>query len=443
MTAAALALAGCGVLPQQAGVQARPEQLDAQERVKRYQADIALALDRVDRDRLRAAAEKKPTVTVTVPATAPAVADSTVALASSAPSKTATVEPPVSPAPAPKAESNPATPAAATPVKAATALPTTATNTPAAAPAVATITPTTALPAADSVSTVNAVNIAPHVGDSSPIPSSIITPYTPPSASAASAMGAMTALATPAQVIAAEPAPVVKPAEPSLDDAMVVVRKNLEEHPTLNSALALALLKAENAGEVGKKLSTADQKVLSDLVAALEAMQGPEGSDGGGKEATGVTSVAQRAAPLLAAAKNWQQESDLSLPRIVLATRVDSFGVYTPVASTFEQGKRHTVIIYCEVANFASQKGDDGWFTTKLSQQETLITDDGLLVWRPNAEEIEDRSLNQRRDFYLVKKLTIPETLAAGKYILRMSVTDRNNNKIAVVSMPIEITIKP
>jgi hypothetical protein len=94
------------------------------------------------------------------------------------------------------------------------------------------------------------------------------------------------------------------------------------------------------------------------------------------------------------------------------------------------------------VANFASKKAEDGWYTTNLSQQETLITDDGLLVWRPNAEEVEDRSLNQRHDFYLVKKLTLPETLAAGKYTLRMSVTDRNTNKISMVSMPEEVVVK-
>jgi hypothetical protein len=126
---------------------------------------------------------------------------------------------------------------------------------------------------------------------------------------------------------------------------------------------------------------------------------------------------------------------------MVLATRVDSFGVFTETPSTFEQGKRHTVIIYCEVANFGSQKDTD-WYTTRLSQQESLITEDGLLVWRPNPEDVEDRSRNQRHDFYLVKKLTLPETLAAGKYTLRMTVTDKTKNRTAVINRPIEIVVK-
>ena len=47
--------------------------------------------------------------------------------------------------------------------------------------------------------------------------------------------------------------------------------------------------------------------------------------------------------------------------------------------------------------------------------------------------------MNQRRDFYLVKKLTIPDNLATGKYALRMSVTDRLANKLGVARMTVEI----
>jgi hypothetical protein len=214
-----------------------------------------------------------------------------------------------------------------------------------------------------------------------------------------------------------------------VEDALAVLRKRIAEHPTLSTALALSLLDQQSAEEAGKGLPETDQKVLGDLLGALQGMN----------SATGSASVTDRVAPLLETAKKWQADADLQLPKLVLATRVDSFGVYNAVDSKFVQGRKHTVIIYCEVANFSSKKGDDGWFETKLAQQETLITDDGLLVWRPNAEEVEDRSMNQRHDFYLVKKLTIPENLAAGKYTLRMSVTDRNTNKIAMVSLPIEI----
>jgi hypothetical protein len=174
--------------------------------------------------------------------------------------------------------------------------------------------------------------------------------------------------------------------------------------------------------------------VLADLVAALDAMKA--------SPVSGIAGPSERAAPLVDAAKKWEKEADLSLPCLSLANRVDSYGVFTALTPIFEQGRRHTIIIYCEVANFGSKKGDDGWYTTRLTQQESLITEDKLLVWRPNPEDVEDRSLNQRHDFYLVKKLTIPETLAAGKYTLRMDVTDTTTGKRAVQSMEIQIVAK-
>ncbi len=218
---------------------------------------------------------------------------------------------------------------------------------------------------------------------------------------------------------------------------MNVLRKQTAAHPTLNGALALALLDTAQGhapdATAAAALSAPDQKLLSDLLAALQGMTTPISAS---------TTLAERASPLVDAAKKWQVDADLTLPKLALASRVDSFGVYSPVEPKFPQGVKRTVIIYCEVANFACKKTDDGWYETHLSQQDTLITDDGLLIWRPTAEDVQDRSMNQRRDFYLVKKLTIPDTLAAGKYMLRMSVTDHTTNKIAMTNLPIEITEK-
>jgi hypothetical protein len=218
-------------------------------------------------------------------------------------------------------------------------------------------------------------------------------------------------------------------AEPTYEEALAVLRKHAAERG-VNGALAMALLEgADGKGEALKNLGATDQSLVGDLVTALDKMAAV---------APGAT-LTEKAGPLVEAAKKWQGEADLTLPKLALASRVDSFGVYTPVEGTFEGGRRHSVIIYCEVANFVSDKGKDGWYTTRLAQQESLIAEDGLLVWRPSAEEVEDRSLNQRKDFYLVKKLTIPENLAAGHYTLRMAVTDRTGNKISMAKMPIEI----
>jgi hypothetical protein len=254
---------------------------------------------------------------------------------------------------------------------------------------------------------------------------------------AADAPSAMTAVSVPIPVTP-PPAPAlaapVRPVEPTVEQAMAVLRRQAAAHPALTTTLALALL--DNAqGHVpnpaaAERLSAPDQKLLSDLLNALDGMTPVSTS----------TTLADRASSLVDAAKKWQTDADLSLPRVALATRVDSFGNYTPVDAKFPQGIERTVILYCEVANFTSRRADDGWYETKLSQQDTLLTADGLLLWRPTAEDVDDRSMNQRHDFYLVKKITLPSTLAAGKYTLRLSVTDRAANKHITATLPLEIT---
>ena len=254
-----------------------------------------------------------------------------------------------------------------------------------------------------------------------------------PATKGITAMGSMNAAAAVAELAAAAPAVETL----SMDTIVKELRKQVSTNPRqLNLALALQLLEndAKAPDEALAALSEADQKIVADVTAAVGSiMQQPAGTP---------SSLVERARPLVAAGHKWEGEGDLNLPRLVLASRVDSYGVFSQVEPKFENGKRHTVIIYCEVANFATRKGDDGWYTTKLAQQDSLITEDGLLVWRPNPEEVEDRSRNQRRDFYLVKKLSLPETLAIGKYTLRMSVTDKQTNKISMVSLPVEVVAR-
>jgi hypothetical protein len=250
-------------------------------------------------------------------------------------------------------------------------------------------------------------------------------------------MGAM-AVAAGGQAVVIDEPPVSSAAEPAvpMDTILAQLRKQVQANPrALNVALALQLLETTPDAKPDAALSALaepDQKLVTDMASAVaSAMQSPAGAP-----------LAEKGAPIVAAAAKWDNEGDLKLPKLVLASRVDSYGVYSAVEPKFENGKRHTVIIYCEVANFSTKKADDGWFTTKLAQQDSLITEDGLLVWRPNPEEVEDRSRNQRRDFYLVKMLTLPETLAIGKYTLRMSVVDKQTNKIQSISMPVEIVAK-
>jgi hypothetical protein len=484
-------LSGCSMLPGQTGAAPHPTLENGaattaavDSRVREFTSSIDSALDQVDRERLKAAAEKRAAMAAADRASADRMP---VAVAPLTTGKTPPASEDQSPPSALQNSSGPqvilatsagaaVTPiaASATPTAAPTAAPapTIVAAAPAAAPALSpsagsakvAVTPDITLaaptqlaagPAASPAAL--ALKAAPSIkpatstaGKAIPVgtqaPSdTVITPIGAPQSSTPSAMGSMTAMVNPSEPAAGASASAAQvssqaavtavptiAAEPTLEEALAVLRKRVAEHPSLSTALALSLLDPDGKeAEIAKDLPEIDQKVYGDLLGALQGMNGAT--------STGTPTLADRTAPLLDVARKWQADADLQLPRLVLATRVDSFGVYNAIDSKFQQGRKHTVIIYCEVANFTSKKGDDNWYITKLSQQETLITEDGLLVWRPNAEEVEDRSMNQRHDFYLVKKLTIPENLAAGKYTLRMSVTDRNSGKISMVSLPIEI----
>lgn len=276
--------------------------------------------------------------------------------------------------------------------------------------------------------------VAPPKPAPAPLPASISPPTGDVASHGTAAMASMTAVSPPPEAPTATQPTVT---EIPTDTLLNALRQRAQSHPQMvNYALALQLLESAETGKPADAsslagLAPADQKLVTDLATALQTLTA--------RPISGNMTLAERAAPVLEAAKSWQADADLSLPKLVLASRVDSYGVYTPIEPVFENGKRQVVIIYCEVANFTAQKSEDGWYQTKLSQQDTLMTEDGLLVWRPNAEEVEDRSRNQRRDFYLVKKLTIPDNLAIGKYTLRMSVTDKLSNKVSMISMPIEI----
>ena len=454
VASAAIGIAGCTATQAPTAQAPVPKHQLVADQVRRFTSDVELGLDPVDRDRLRAAAEKKNASANTNSATAPAAGQVILASAGGEAQPTGHASEPAAHAGAPAGHSKePAAHASESPAGAVT--PHTAENSsvsaesktvgeskpaaepPHAAPVQATASEK-ALPALDKTLEKTPVQATAEASASplsskgnEEIRSAVITPVATPTPTPAAAMGAMNAVASAQGAAVMTPAPVTgaPTAEPSVEEALATLKKNVGTHPTLSTSLALALLDGNSAADAAKDLSESDQKVFNDLLSALETM----------KTASPSASLSDRAAPLLDAAKKWQADQDLSLPRLVLASRVDSFGVFTPVEPVFEQGKRRTVIIYCEVANFASQKGSDGWYTTHLTQQETLMTDDNLLVWRPNAEEVEDRSLNQRHDFYLVKKLTIPENLAAGKYSLVMNVTDKVSGKNNIVTLPIEI----
>ena len=144
--------------------------------------------------------------------------------------------------------------------------------------------------------------------------------------------------------------------------------------------------------------------------------------------------------PLTDLADRLKQQAELSIPTLVLCTRVDGFGRYDPIepARLLAQ-KPQQAIIYCELENFSSHQNDNRLWQTDVTQEAVLYTDDGMQVWADKTQTVQDQSRNRRHDFFLRTLVNFPSTLTVGRYMLKVTIVDRQANRVAEASLPIQV----
>jgi hypothetical protein len=149
----------------------------------------------------------------------------------------------------------------------------------------------------------------------------------------------------------------------------------------------------------------------------------------------------KKVAPLLELADRLRAQADLTLPAALLCKSVTRFGVYEPMdPPRFVSGKKeNNAIIYCEVANFASQMTPNKMWETKLKQEAVLYSETGLAVWSDKSDTVTDLSRNRLHDFFIADKIRIPGNLPIGRYLLKMTVTDLHANRVAEATVPVQI----
>ncbi|MGA2583641.1 MAG: hypothetical protein ABSG31_10225 [Tepidisphaeraceae bacterium] len=146
--------------------------------------------------------------------------------------------------------------------------------------------------------------------------------------------------------------------------------------------------------------------------------------------------------PLLEMADRLRSQAELTIPTIALCTDVHSYGVYTPLDSPrMGAGKENPVVVYCEVGNFTSVRDDQNMWQTRLREELVLYTDTGLAVWpeKSNAEVFVDQSRNRRHDFFVARKIVLPSELTIGRYLLKVTLTDEQSNRVVEATTPVEI----
>jgi hypothetical protein len=120
------------------------------------------------------------------------------------------------------------------------------------------------------------------------------------------------------------------------------------------------------------------------------------------------------------------QQSPVQILKLALVTRVNSFGDYRAVTPPrFPAGQPVHVFLYTEITNFRSEPTDDNRLRTLLAEKVEVFDSDGSLIWQRSEPHIEDLTLSPRRDFFMAMEIQLPDTLAAGEYVLKVTVEDK------------------
>ena len=198
------------------------------------------------------------------------------------------------------------------------------------------------------------------------------------------------------------------------------------------SMMQLALGRDDEAAELSDDLSPSGRRILGGLVELAAAVRGA------------ARNPLQVGAPVLervdALRGALEDLADPVVRSIALCRRVVTFGVYDEMDEReFVAGRTTRTIVYCEVRNFKSQQTSEGQFQAVLGTRLEVLSADGTSMWQREEPEIEDLCRRRRTDFFLAQRVTLPPTLPAGEYVLKVYVEDRLSGRASEAAHPFTI----
>ena len=222
------------------------------------------------------------------------------------------------------------------------------------------------------------------------------------------------------------------------DDALSRLESRARDYPQDAAAQLdyqlLQFLREESVPDLAPlaPLAAEDRELLTALLDGLSNFRN-------GLRAESNMLQSRKVAPLLEMGDRLRSQGELTLPVAALCAKVERFGVYEPMEpAQFKAGVPNEAILYCEVANFSSQLGADRMWETRLRHESVLYSETGLAVWQDKADDVTDSSRNRRHDFYVVERLRVP-AMPVGRYLLKVTVTDLQVNRVAEVTVPIQV----
>jgi hypothetical protein len=283
--------------------------------------------------------------------------------------------------------------------------------------------------------------------DSSPsapahAPAPATAPSTPTSQPAVSAPAAppppatQVAIAVPTPAPASQPAPVI--AAPTGDALDRQIAKRLKDNPLDVAAhldqQMLMLLRDQSVPDLSSlaMLPSDDRETISALMDCLANYRS------GAQNGDNIV-LTKKVRPLLDLADRIRTRADLAVPVVEFCSEVTAFGRYTPMVAAFIAKQDHPAIIYCEVENFSSRLDDQHEWKTSLTQSMQVYNDHGISVWQDPQHTVVDSSRTRRHDFFLARRIRIP-ALPAGRYTLKVTITDSQAQRLAEGTQSMELT---
>lgn len=131
---------------------------------------------------------------------------------------------------------------------------------------------------------------------------------------------------------------------------------------------------------------------------------------------------------------------DPAVTSVALCSKVVTFGVYEEMADErFVAGQAVPTIVYSQIENTQSELSEDGRYVTRLGTRLELLTAEGQSVWQHEEPEIVDTCRQKRRDFFLAQRITLPATIPAGEYVLKVFVEDKLSGRAGEAAYPLVV----
>lgn len=225
----------------------------------------------------------------------------------------------------------------------------------------------------------------------------------------------------------------------TLGDVLPQLEKRAEDRGDFDAMWKLSLTKLASGADPTALPPGNGLSEQSDVVLRSFAMLGREVRDAlvdPRADGTGVVSA------LEGLRESMLVRLDPVISTMALCTKVTTFGVYEPLPpEALVAGRPVHAVVYSEIDHLASERGVDGKYASRLATRLELFTADGESLWHQQEPEIRDECSRRRRDFFVAQRMTLPPTLPAGEYVLKLTVEDLASGRMTERAHPVRLDL--